>query len=154
MYHSVGNSELCRQNLIIGEKLVKFYNKQDFLVAYNAGESCIYIGLCLSKFFCGCHLCSIFCMFSSHMGVTRRIRASWKIVLKTTFIALRTISMGNPSYSNWRCNLLCGSIAIESRATCEVWQFSLVSCLRTVLEWSKYALRDERKTTKKTPINL
>lgn len=94
MCNSIGNSELCKERSIIAEDLVKFYDKQDFLVAYNVGENSIYVGLCPSKIFCGCLLSSVFCraLFSSHMGVTRRIRALWKIVLKITFIALRTDS--------------------------------------------------------------
>lgn len=33
MCNGIGNSELYKQNLITGKELVKFYNKQDFLVA-------------------------------------------------------------------------------------------------------------------------
>lgn len=133
----MANSELCKENWIIAEDLVKFYNKQDFLVAYNGGENFIYVGFCPSKNFCGCLLSSVFCraLFSSHIGVTRRIRALRKIVLKITFIALRTVSMGNPPYFNWRCNSLCGGIiGIESWAACEVWQFCSVSSIRLTKE--------------------
>lgn len=38
MYSSIGSSELNKQNLLIGEELVCFYNKQHhFLVAWNVG---------------------------------------------------------------------------------------------------------------------
>lgn len=33
MYNGIGNSEVYKQNLITGKELVKFYNKQNFLVA-------------------------------------------------------------------------------------------------------------------------